>query len=212
MNISCINQISSPHIKFQSCLAPDHSVLLAALLSEGEWKMLWTNLPTTHWWVWSLCSPCVEALALQRRYLSVPFALGLLTHHCNDLASVSLNHNISNSIVMNSRPHSAAPQLKRTGHLWISICLQWLYFLSLFLSPSAFFPFIMKRKRSEMTIWLFKRQWNVEHVNHLLFKFYLSAVSNIPHRTTLPSFKLQRKFFFSYTSAVLQDMTWKNPE
>lgn len=186
-------------MEFQSRLAPDHSVLLAALLSEGEWKMLRTNLPTTHWWVWSLCSPCVKALALQRRYLSVPFALGLLTHHCNDLASVSLNHNIWNIIVMNSQPHSATPQLKRTCHLWISICRQWLYFLSLFLSPSGFFPFIMERKRSEMTIWLFKRQWNVEHINHLLFKFDLSAVSNIPQRKPLPSFELRRNYFFLQT-------------
>lgn len=162
--------------------------------------MLWTNLPTTHWWVWSLCSPCVEALALQRRYLSVPFALGLLTHHCNDLASVSLNHNIWNSIVMNSWPHSAAPQLKRTGHLWISICLQWLYFLSLFLSPSGFFPFIMKRKRSEMTIWLFKRHsemWSTLITCFLNFTFQLFQTCLTGSPSLLLSFR--RNDFFRQT-------------
>lgn len=41
-------------------------------------------------------------------------------HHYN-LESVSLNHNIWNSVVMNSEPYSSTGKLSCTTHLWIPI-------------------------------------------------------------------------------------------
>lgn len=53
-----------------------------------------------------------------------PLCPGIPPHpqHYN-LESVSLNHNIWNSVVMNSKPYSSTCRLVCTTHLWIPICL-----------------------------------------------------------------------------------------
>lgn len=82
-----------------------------------------------------------------------PLRPGTFPQSCNDLASVSLNYNIWNTIIMNSRPHSTLPQLAHTDHLWISIQLLCLCFLSLSL---WLFPFHHRDKGVEIRIWWFR--------------------------------------------------------
>lgn len=72
--------------------------------------------PRTGWWVWSphrlpasVRSLFIPALALPRCYLSIPSVPGTFLRRRNGPASVSLNHNIWNYVIMNSRAHSSVP-------------------------------------------------------------------------------------------------------
>lgn len=96
-------------------------------------------------------SPFIPAFVLQRRYLSIPSVPGTFPHSCNDPASVSLNHNIWNGVIMNSRPHSSVPSPARTYKPPPNINSPPLPPLSP--SPSGFFLSSQKDKGLKITIW-----------------------------------------------------------
>lgn len=136
-------KIRFPFFKSNFTLIQQHWLVPSALLcslkerrksdceqNRGAWLRLNVHLGTG-WWVWSthypsacIRSPFCPKLVLQRRYLSIPSVPGLFPCCCNGLVSVSLNHNIWNGIIMNSRPHSSSvPWLPHTNCFWISIHL-----------------------------------------------------------------------------------------
>lgn len=121
-------QIRFPLVEFQSRLAQDHWICLqlcSAFRAKSRMKaqtrcIFEMSLISTRLLA-CIHSPFILTLVLQRCYLSIPFVPRTFPRLCNSPASVSLHHNIWNTVIMNSQPHSSVPQLTYTNHLWISI-------------------------------------------------------------------------------------------